>query len=203
VFFSYLHSGYEHAKVLSTLFRRRGMTTVAGGRHAAQFPDDCARHFDAVVTGDPETNVPRLVRDLEGGRLQPRYDTCGTALEVRPWRWDLIDYRQNPYRFPTLEASRGCPFSCSFCVLTGRERYRFRPVKDVVEDITTRLRWNRSFLGAFDDCFGFLDASALEIRTIRAPVSNGARRYIAGLDELERWDCDKMRELGLEPQRLG
>ena len=34
VFFSYLHSYYEHTKVLSTLFRRRGITTVAGGRHA-------------------------------------------------------------------------------------------------------------------------------------------------------------------------
>lgn len=183
VFFSYLHSAYEHTKVLSALFRRRGMKTVAGGRHAAQFPDDCARHFDAVVTGDPESNVPRLVRDLEQGTLARRYDACAATLDVRPWRWDLLDYRQNPYRFPTLEASRGCPFSCNFCVLTGRERYRFRPVKDVVEDIQARLRWNRSFLGAFDDCFGFLDNNL-----------GGSPRYLRELCEAlvplrKNWGC--------------
>jgi len=157
VFFSYLHSSYEHTKVLSALFRGRGMKTVAGGRHAAQFPDDCARYFDAVVTGDPEANVPQLVRDFEEARLRPRYDTCAAALDVRPWRWDLIDYRQNPFRLPTLEASRGCPFSCNFCVLTGRERYRLRPVQEVVEDISTRLTWNKNYLGVFDGAFGFLD----------------------------------------------
>src|SRR5262249_22261266 len=34
VFFSYLHSYYEHTKVLSTILRRRAIKTVAGGRHA-------------------------------------------------------------------------------------------------------------------------------------------------------------------------
>ncbi len=53
VFFSYLHSYYEHTKVLSALLRRRGVKTVAGGRHAAYFPDDCEQYFDAVVTVRP------------------------------------------------------------------------------------------------------------------------------------------------------
>jgi radical SAM superfamily enzyme YgiQ (UPF0313 family) len=159
------------------------MRTVAGGRHAAEFTDDCARHFDAVVTGDPESNVPRLVRDFEEGRLQPRYDARGTALEIRPWRWDLIDYRQNPWRVPTLEASRGCPFSCGFCVLTGHERYRFRPVKDVVADITAHLSWNRNFLGTFEDCFGFVDNNL-----------GGSPRYLRELCEAlvplrKTWGC--------------
>jgi len=157
VFFSYLHSGYEHAKVLSTLFRRRGMRTVAGGRHAELYPEDCARWFDAVVTGDPEANVPRLVRDLEAGSLARVYDARGTIVDVRPWRWDLLDYRRNRTRMPTLEASRGCPSACSFCVLTGRERYRHRPVKEIVEDVRARLAWNRNFGGVLSDWFGFFD----------------------------------------------
>jgi hypothetical protein len=57
VFFSYLHSYYEHTKVLSTLFRQRGIVTVAGGRHAGYFPDDVAQYFDAVITSDPEPTV--------------------------------------------------------------------------------------------------------------------------------------------------
>src|SRR5215211_3746293 len=58
VFFSYLHSYYEHTKVLSTLLRRRGVVTVAGGRHTNHFADDALNYFDAIVTGDPEANVP-------------------------------------------------------------------------------------------------------------------------------------------------
>src|SRR5215468_8012087 len=74
VFFSYLHSFYEHTKVLSALFRRRGIFTVAGGRHASHFPDDCRQFFDAVVTGDPEANIPALIRDFELGQAKPQYD---------------------------------------------------------------------------------------------------------------------------------
>ena len=36
VFFSYLHAYYEHTKVLSAMFRARGMVTVAGGRGLRQ-----------------------------------------------------------------------------------------------------------------------------------------------------------------------
>jgi len=158
VFFSYLHSFYEHTKVLSALFRRRGMTTVAGGRHASQFPDDCLRHFDCVVTGEPEANVPALVSDFQRGVMERIYDrpSQGPA-SIRPYRYDLIDYRTNAIRLPGIEASRGCPFTCNFCVLTGKEQYRFRPVRDVVEEIEHKMTWNPNLLGLFDASFVFLD----------------------------------------------
>lgn len=157
VFFSYMHSGYEHAKVLSTLLRGRGARTVAGGRHAELYPDDAQRWFDAVVTGDAEANVPQVVQDLEDGRLRRRYDARAAQLEARPWRWDLLDFRRNRTRLPTLEASRGCPYACNFCVLTGRERFRHRPVQEIVEDVRARLAWNRNFGGVLSDWFGFFD----------------------------------------------
>jgi hypothetical protein len=46
-------------------------------------------------------------------------------------------------------------------------------------------------------------ASGLEIRSIRNPLANPARRYIAGLDPLEAWDARMMGELGLAPQAIG
>jgi radical SAM superfamily enzyme YgiQ (UPF0313 family) len=158
VFFSYLHSYYEHTKVLSTLFRQRGMVTVAGGRHASHFPEDAERYFDAVITGEPEPNVPALIQDFEKGQLQKRYSlTSAGPTAIQPYRYDLIDFTSNKLRLPGIEASRGCPFTCNFCVLTGHERYRYRPIPQVLEEIQTRMRWNPNFLGAMEKSFIFLD----------------------------------------------
>lgn len=158
VFFSYLHSYYEHTKVLSTLFRRRGIKTVAGGRHAVHFADDCEKYFDSVVTGEPESNVPALVADFERGELKKRYGlpSAGPS-EIRPYRYDLVDFKTNRIRLPGVEASRGCPFTCNFCVLTGHEKYRYRPVRRVVEEIEFKMRWNKNYFGLFDNTFSFLD----------------------------------------------
>ena len=71
VFFSYLHAYYEHTKVLAAKLRRRGVFTVAGGRHATYYKEDAARHFDAVIAGQPEANVPALLRDFERGEARP------------------------------------------------------------------------------------------------------------------------------------
>lgn len=158
VFFSYLHSYYEHTKVLSTLFRQRGMVTVAGGRHASHFADDAERYFDAVITGEPEPNVPALIQDFEKGQLQKRYSLTSVGpTAIKPYRYDLIDFTSNKLRLPGIEASRGCPFTCNFCVLTGHERYRYRPVPQVIDEIQTRMRWNPNFLGVMEKSFIFLD----------------------------------------------
>jgi radical SAM superfamily enzyme YgiQ (UPF0313 family) len=184
VFFSYLHSYYEHTKVLSTLLRRRGVRTVAGGRHASHFADDCQKYFDSVIVGDPEASVPALIADFERGRLQPRYQIPSRgAADIKPARYDLIDFTSNPVRLPGVEASRGCPFSCNFCVLTGHETYRFRPVKNVVEEIEFRMRWNKNYFGLLDDWFIFLDNNL-----------GGSPRYLRELCEAliplnKTWGC--------------
>lgn len=158
VFFSYLHSYYEHTKVLSTLFRQRGMVTVAGGRHAGHFADDVEKYFDAVVIGEPEANVPAVIEDFEKGKLQRRYNlpSLGPAA-IKPQRYELLDFKRSPMRMSSIEASRGCPFTCNFCVLTGHEKYRYRPVADVVDEIRTKMAFNKNFFGLIDDFFGFVD----------------------------------------------
>lgn len=157
-FLSYLHSDFEHARVVSEKLRERGATTVAGGRHASTFPELCARSFDAVVVGEPERSVPTLISDWQHRRLQRIYDLPPQSpAEIRPARYDLIDFSANRFRLPALEATRGCPFSCGFCVLTGQERWRYRPVAEVVDEIRDRLCWNQNLFGLMSDTFVFLD----------------------------------------------
>lgn len=158
VLFSYMHAYYEHTKVLSALFRRRGIITVAGGRHAGHFKEDAQKYFDAVVVGEPEANVPALFRDLAANRLQKVYDLGAVdPADIKPYRWDLMDYKNNKYTLPVIEASRGCPFSCNFCVLTGWEKYRCRPIGQVVAEIESQMKFNKSFFGVYDRTFAFAD----------------------------------------------
>jgi radical SAM superfamily enzyme YgiQ (UPF0313 family) len=158
VFFTYLHSYYDHTKVLSMLFRARGMVTVTGGRHASHYVADCLQYFDAVVTGEPESNIPELFADFEKHRMKRVYSNPSfEAASIRPYRYDLVDLKSNPYRVSGIEATRGCPFACNFCVLTGWEKFRFRPIDHVVRDIQTQMTWNRSFGGLLSDTFVFLD----------------------------------------------
>ena len=166
VFFSYLHAYYEHTKVLSALLRRRGAVTVAGGRHAGHHVEDVQRWFDAVIVGEPEGSVPQLIDDLIHRRLQPVYRSAEIPPEqIRPYRYDLINFEHNRFRLPGVEASRGCPFHCNFCVLTGHESYRYRPIPDVLGEIQGRMRWNKHLGGLFDNVFIFLDSNLGGSRT--------------------------------------
>jgi radical SAM superfamily enzyme YgiQ (UPF0313 family) len=184
VFFSYLHSYYEHTKVLSTLFRQRGIKTVAGGRHASHFSRDCQQYFDAVVIGDPEANVPALIKDFERGKMKTEYHLQPEAAsEIKPYRYDLVDFTHNRVRMPGVEASRGCPFSCNFCVLTGWEAYRYRPIKNVINEIEFKMRWNKNYFGLLDNSFMFLDNNL-----------GGSPRYLRELCEAliplkKTWGC--------------
>lgn len=183
-FVSYLHADFEHAKVLSESLRAVGTTTVAGGRHASAYPEECERYFDSVIVGEPERAVPRLIQDFAARELKRRYQLApGGADEIRPARYDLIDYGTNRFRLPALEATRGCPFSCGFCVLTGREAHRYRPVADVIHELEEHVAWNRNLLGMVSDAFVFLDNNL-----------GGSLGYLRELCEAlaplrKRWGC--------------
>src|SRR5215211_5884255 len=97
---------------LAAEFRRRGKTVVAGGPHATFSPEETFRHCDSVVVGEAESVWPLLLADAEAGCLKERYDGSPSPMEGLPTpRYDLL-----PKRFfvpRVLQATRGCPFTCS------------------------------------------------------------------------------------------
>ena len=144
IFLSALHSDFDRARQLAHYWRRRGAKTVFGGPLASHFPELCQPWFDAVVVGDAEGAVPAIYRDFCARKLSPRYESrIYESAKVPTPRFDLLLGKSiHPL---VLEASRGCPFTCEFCVLTGLgTRYNPRPVADVVRDIVA----GRQDLGA-------------------------------------------------------
>lgn len=126
-----------HAYEVAARFRKRGKTVIAGGRYASTFPDQVMPHFDSVVVGEAERVWPQVVGDMVTGRLKKRYDApFAPPLDgIPPPRYDLVE---PAFDVPVVtEATRGCPYDCSFCHLTiQRAPFRTRPIEDVIRDLT-------------------------------------------------------------------
>ncbi len=122
-------------------FRARGVPVVLGGIHPSVLPGEAALHADAVVVGEGEPVWPGLLADLLAGRLRPLYRAAippGNRLAI-PWgRREIFGGR--PYlTTQTLQASRGCPYDCPFCI-TGQffgTRFRYRDPEDVLAEMRT------------------------------------------------------------------
>ena len=122
---------------LADAYRARGIPVVLGGWHVTFCPDEAATHADAVVAGEADDTWPTLLDDFEHGRLQPRYTSRNDTdlVHYPPVQRQLLDGRR--YFTPNLaQATRGCPYRCSFCsVSTINPKYRRRPIDDVVAEI--------------------------------------------------------------------
>ncbi len=140
LFVSALHPDFDRARQIARYWQRRGAKIVFGGPLASAYPDLCQPYFDAIVVGDPEPTVRDVYRDFCAGALKPRYTgvVSDADVTVTP-RFDLLAGKaHHPL---CLEATRGCPFTCSFCVLTGLgTRFRARPVAEIVSHIVAGQR---------------------------------------------------------------
>jgi hypothetical protein len=139
LFISCLHPEFDRARQISHYWRKRGARTVLGGNFASTYSHLCRPYFDSIVVGDPEPTVPRVYQDFRQDRLQPLYIGSAYTGEVPAPRFDLVCHKQPiPLSF---EVSRGCPFQCDFCALTGvGTRYHAPPVANIVRDVETARR---------------------------------------------------------------
>jgi len=139
---------------LAGLFRARGKRVVAGGPHVTYDPEGTLSHVDSVVIGEAESVWAEMLDDAEAGRLRPVYHGSPCDMKGLPTpRYDLL-----PPRFfvpRVVQATRGCPFRCSFCTVpTLNPGFRMRPVDEVLADVAyDRFPhwWQRKVVWFWDD----------------------------------------------------
>lgn len=144
------------AYAIADRLRQAGVRVAMGGLHVTVLPDEAAQHADYVVVGEGEPVWPDVVaaaarRDPPRTFRAAEYPVVEMAALPVP-RYDLLGAR--PYNRFTVQTSRGCPWRCDFCASTVMlgQRYRKRPVADVVRDIEAvqSLR-DRPFIEFADD----------------------------------------------------
>lgn len=144
----------SRAYEISAAIRRKGIPVVMGGVHPTLIPDEVQNHADSVVTGFADETWPQLLRDFSRGQMLPRYSQSPNfRLAGLPEpRRDLL--KASRYvTMNTVQATRGCPWKCTFCVVpVAWPGYLHRPIPEVIAEIE-RLP-GKQFL--------FLDLSPIE-----------------------------------------
>ena len=170
-------SGFATAAYkLAVEFKKRGKILVAGGPHVTYCQEEALTYFDAIVTGEAENVWPKLLQDIELGRLQTVYTGTPCDMIGLPTpRYELL-----PDRFfikKVIQATRGCPFSCSFCTVPSlNPGFRLRPVQDVIRDASYdkfKYWWQRKIVWFWDDNL-----------TIKRPY---IRQLLAEMIPLKKW----------------
>ena len=137
---SFMTCSAPRAYQIASRFRQERHTPViAGGYHPTFLPEEVLQHVDAICIGEAERVAPRIIKDFLAGSLKPIYRAEPAPLAglpvpnrslIRKGAYALVD---------TVQATRGCPHSCSFCSISAfyQHGFRVRPVAEVVDELKT------------------------------------------------------------------
>ncbi|MGH6673333.1 MAG: B12-binding domain-containing radical SAM protein [Xanthobacteraceae bacterium] len=131
---SYVNRGYE----IADRFRAKGIPVVMGGVHPSFMPREALRHCDAVVIGEVELVIDKLLDDLEQDSMRGTYksDTLHPMVGMTMPRYDLLKKHRYVNR-TFVQTSRGCHQGCTFCSepLMNGLKFRYRPVDEVIREV--------------------------------------------------------------------
>lgn len=158
---------------LADIFKKRGKTVIAGGPHVTFNKEESLLHFDSIVVGEAESVWEKLLDDFKTGNLRTIYEGTPTNLENIPApRFDLLSNKF--FVKKVIQATRGCPFTCSFCTVPVlNPGFRLRPVKDVIRDASFDqfdYWWQRKMVWFWDDNLTINRKYVTELLTALKPL---------------------------------
>ena len=154
----------KRAYEIADAFRAQGTYVVLGGIHPTVLPEDALRHADTVIVGEAEELWPRFLKDFKGGDPQNIYrNPTGHFVDLTKAplpRYDLLNARnsildvKNFYNFIPVQASRGCPHACDFCLVSDiyGKKGRQKTIEQVrAEILAIKKHLPNRIIGFIDD----------------------------------------------------
>ncbi|MBR9678272.1 MAG: radical SAM protein [Nanoarchaeota archaeon] len=125
---------------------------------------------DFVINGEPEPVLKRILKKKKFSNIKCLSYTQGNKKVISDESC-VADYSNLPFPdrrlinnssysspffgkpFTTIQASRGCPFKCSFCVHPFGKNYRLRSVESVLEELKEIIGLGVRYVRFVDDVF--------------------------------------------------
>jgi len=169
---STITSTAPRAYAIADRVRAMGVPVLMGGPHVTYLTDEALEHADFVFRGEGEAALAAFIDARERGLgfsevPNLSYKDAGGTIVNNPMAprasdLDLIPFpdftllrpdAKGTKHMPSIPVltSRGCPFDCSFCSVTGMfgRKYRFRSTENIIEEL--RLYSGRKALIFFYD----------------------------------------------------
>ena len=190
---STITSTAPRAYAIADKIRRMGIPVLMGGPHVTFLADEALEHADFVIRGEGERplmafidawegcrdfdEVPNLsFRTVAGRSVHNPLLPMDNDLDAIPYP-DLSllnpDPRRRRFLAPIpIQTSRGCPFDCSFCSVTGMfgKKYRFRSTENIIEELR-RYDHPKNAVFFYDDNFAANRERAKEL--LQAMIREG------------------------------
>ncbi|MGZ4886617.1 MAG: B12-binding domain-containing radical SAM protein, partial [Candidatus Aminicenantales bacterium] len=154
---STITSTAPRAYAIADRVRAMGVPVLMGGPHVTYLAEEALEHADFVIRGEGESALTAFIDAWERGRdfsavpnlsLKPDGHVIHHPMLPMEKDLDAIPYpdlallKPDPRRFKfrppiPVQTSRGCPFDCSFCSVTGMfgKKYRFRSTENIIEEL--------------------------------------------------------------------
>lgn len=119
---------------------------------------------DYVIRGEGENQLPRLLLQLEGrdpdAAARPGHGLCENGF-VSPFIPEYLERIKD--RIAYIEASRGCPYNCSYCLSSIDKGVRYFPLEEVLRGIDALVGAGAKVIKFIDRSFNVSSRYSLEI----------------------------------------
>lgn len=164
LFFSvYIWNHELTAKLITDLcLIRPGLPIIIGGPQAPLILDGNLPGQCTLIRGEIESTPPSFYQDLSAGSLKQNYQATEKKSFKCPYSTeDLTGDLKN--RNIYYESSRGCPFSCSYCLSANEEGLRHLDLDQVKEELTMILATRPKIIRFIDRTFNANVNRAMEL----------------------------------------
>jgi len=171
---STITSTAPRAYTIADQVREMEIPVIMGGPHVSYLPEEALEHADFVFRGEAENALPKFIEQwLNGGDFSTipnlSYQSNGeifhnplgeliTDLDTIPYPdLSLIQNGlKRAFGFQTIpiQTSRGCPFNCEFCSVTGMfgKKLRYRSTENIINELQ-QYNDKKNALFFYDDNF--------------------------------------------------
>ncbi|HBG46334.1 MAG TPA: radical SAM protein [Deltaproteobacteria bacterium] len=161
---------------IAKLVKKAGIPVFMGGPHVTFMPDEALQYCDYVVRGEADDIIVDFVKAMETGEgldqipgLSYMKDGVAKHNSTAPFCKDMDKIPAPDFsiisgldtagakKLPIapVMTSRGCPYDCSFCSVTGMfgQKYRFRSKERVIEELMNHREHGGNWVFFYDDNF--------------------------------------------------